>query len=274
MLFSTSTWLVVVLVASAAMLASYLLSQWTLLRSNGRTLAWAGLSAGTLLLLTAAALVTLSMRSIALIHLPWAESLESYFIKPAEPQSHGAEEQPATTAQVADNREDNRTDDNARQASRLVSQEELARRTEAVALADAMGKVTDARPVAAAPSTRPATPSDPWTATGCVSLLHPDPADRPRTIVSNSCSGPVVVLFTSCPDSDCSAMILPSAAQRPVTAADETRRGTEIRYVACLVTLPAAVQLIGAPSEVRASDAWLAAMAVARQQDPCLARAP
>jgi hypothetical protein len=85
MLFSTPTLLVVILLISAASLASYLLSQWVPLRSSGRTLAWASLSAGTVLLLAAAAVVALSMHSLSTIQLPFDVGLPEHMIKPAPP---------------------------------------------------------------------------------------------------------------------------------------------------------------------------------------------
>lgn len=87
MLFSTPTLLVVILLISAASLASYLLSQWIPLRSSGRTLAWAGLSVGTVLLLAAAAVVALSMRPLSTMHLSHNAGLQERMIKPAQPSA-------------------------------------------------------------------------------------------------------------------------------------------------------------------------------------------
>ena len=87
MLLSTPTLLVVILLISAASLASYLLSQWIPLRSSGRTLAWAGLSVGTVLLLAAAAVVALSMRPLSTIHLSQNDGLPQQMIKPAQPSA-------------------------------------------------------------------------------------------------------------------------------------------------------------------------------------------
>jgi hypothetical protein len=81
--------LVVVLLISAASLASYLLSQWTPLRSSGRTLAWAGLSIGTVLLLAAAVVVALSMRSLSTLHLSENGGLPQQMIKPVPQSSVG-----------------------------------------------------------------------------------------------------------------------------------------------------------------------------------------
>lgn len=271
MLFSSSTWLVVVLLASVAMLGSYLLSHGSILRTSGRTLAWTGLSAGTLLLLAAAALVSLSMYSMATLHLSWPEALAGYFIKPAQPdpdagfQAHATDVYAAPATQNAASRAAERANARNRSGANAV---EVANRTASQALVQSISKVGDALPVARIAT--PAATTDLWAATACVGLMHRDPANPPRTAVINNCTGPVVVVFQSCPQSDCSTMVLPGSAQRSVVDGYETRYGMNIRYVACQVTLPAAIDLIGMPSEQRDSDAWRAAFAAARHQDHCL----
>jgi hypothetical protein len=67
-------------------------------------------------------------------------------------------------------------------------------------------------------------------------------------------------------------MILPGKVQRPVTFTEETRYGSYIRYVACMVASPLAIELIGQSSELRSSPSWLEQFDAARNADECLRR--
>ena len=104
-----------------------------------------------------------------------------------------------------------------------------------------------------------------------------------RWTLENDCGVAVGIVFAACEQApgDCQSgawkyeiggMYLPGKAQRTVTGAEETRHGQQIRYVACIVTTPSAIRLIGLDSEERSSQAWMEAFDAASQIDPCLVR--
>src|SRR5690606_12781731 len=75
---SISTLATVILVAIAASIASYWISQWSPLRDRGRMSWWIGISLGVGLLITAAAIAILSIRLPTKLQIPvtteWIEA--------------------------------------------------------------------------------------------------------------------------------------------------------------------------------------------------------
>ncbi len=108
--------------------------------------------------------------------------------------------------------------------------------------------------------------ADPWAATRCVHVFNPDLSEPTRWKVENGCDTPVGVVVAD------RSIILPTAAQRPVTLEEQTVRAQSVRHTACFVATSKAMALIGAPSETRSTPEWREQFESARVSDGCLSR--
>jgi hypothetical protein len=295
--FGTSTLLAVFLIILAASLSSYLLSQWLAARNRSKSLAWAGVSVGTLLFLAAAVLVVLSISVLAPLHFGARDELSQPMIEPAQSSSAIAQSAAASQAMTPS---EPASAARGRTTSRATNGEEPRKRS----FEDAIGPEPVATiasqqshgefPGHGATTTRAGSvvpvAADPWAATRCVRAFHIDPSDLLRWTIENECGRPVGILIAACLQSasECNerqstswkyqrgGMILPGKAQRPVSDAEQTRRGQQVRFLACFITIPEAIQLIGQPigqpidmsSDAAASGQFQAVL----DQDECLAR--
>jgi hypothetical protein len=298
MVVSTSTLLVVLLLVLAASLASYLLSQWISPRNNSRTVGWAGISLGTLLLLAAAVIVVVSISWLPTIRFSGNDRLSEHRIGTErsdggirQPEQPGSvrEAVPAESLLGATSTGTRRTTgisgENMRENS-ARDHDEIDALTVATSSPGEEIRAQDLDSIAPVGMRVSYTTTDPWAATRCVRAFHPDPEDLNRWSLENECGLPVGIVFAACAQSppECDerrstswkypvgGVMLPAKAQRPVTAAEETQHGRQIRHIACIVTTPVAVKLIALDSETRSSTSWLEQFAAAREQDPCLAR--
>jgi hypothetical protein len=290
MVVGASTLLVVLLLVLAASLASCLVSQWISPRSGGSTVGWAGISLGTLLLLAAAVIVVVSISWLPTIRVSGNDRLSEHRI--------GTERSDGRIAQPESARESTKSS-RSTTSTGATTTGIAAEHIEAGAHGE-LGALTAATSPGPGEETRAEgidsvalvdvrvsyTTTDPWAATRCVRAFHPDPEDLSRWSLENECGLPVGIVFAACalssPECDerrsttwkypVGGVILPAKAQRPVTAGEETQYGRQIRHIACIVTTPVAVKLIGLDSETRSSTSWLEQFAAAREQDPCLAR--
>jgi hypothetical protein len=294
-----STLVVIFLLVTAASLASYLLSQWSSIRNGDMRFGWIAISSiGTTFLLVAAAMVVLTLGL-----LPMPRLLSNN--EPAEQMRKSPESGRGTADRVLDRQEASTaasdattrpvapTDHGASPAEgRYITEGNSEHRSE-IDAASALSLLQ--RPGESGKGRSGAAPhgvglvfaeTDPWAATNCVYAFNPDPADLTRWTIENECGAPVGLVFASCSKSppECSGpqstsweyqvdgMMLPGKARRPVTSEEETRYGLQIRYVACMVATPAAIELIGQRSETRSSPSWSQQFDAARNSDPCLTR--
>lgn len=282
---------VVFLLVTAASLATYLLSQWSSIRSSTLGIGWVATSVGITLLLAAAGVVVLTVGLFP--ELQFSRDFGSTNqMRRSAPLGSGAAErvlgaEEATTEASVDALEATPSSDRSarRAAGRSIadgaSESRAAVETTAAlqSPATAPQEQNGAAPHRLAPAV-----ADPWAATNCVAAINPDPTDRTRWFVENECSAPVALVFASCSKgpSECGyrhttsweyridGMILPDKRQRTVTFAEQTQHGSHIGFAACLVADPVAIALIGADSETRASQAWSAQLDSARRNDECL----
>jgi hypothetical protein len=290
--FGASTLLAVFLIVLAASLSSWLLSQWLAARNRSKPLAWAGVSAGTLLFLAAALLAVLSISFLA--PLPFAGRDGQPMIEPATSGSAIAQSAEVLQAMPTSERASAAAE---RAASRTSDYEEPRRKS--------LDDVVEPEPVAAlaslrangelpghavATTTSPGSvvpvAADPWAATRCVRAFHIDPSDLLRWTIENECGRPVGILIATCPRSavECTerqstawqyprgGMILPGQTQRPVTDAEQTRHGQQVRFVACFVTTPEAIHLIGRPSDMSDEAGAADRLQDVLARDECIAR--
>jgi hypothetical protein len=285
MVLGTATLLIFLLVCAAS-LASWLFSRWLAART-GRALGWVGIAVGTVFLLVAATIAVLSTGLLSTLR--WSESVADRASTSAQvgnlsasPESkHGKGAEQSVQARAG-------TAALSKVGDRVVD-----------ATADEQSAVDETQPVkqlfrSNTPAGAASTPRtgrtagvivDPWAATRCVRSFHPDAEDLDRWSIENECLGPVAVLIATCMQSadECNyrqqaswkyprgGMILPAKWQRPVSMLEDTVRGRQVRFVACLVTTPVAIRLIGSNSETRSSDTWIERFAAARENDECLA---
>jgi hypothetical protein len=285
-----TTALLIFLLVCAASLASYLFSRWLAART-GRTIGWAAIALGTVFLLAAATIAVLATGLLSALQWPERAADEASTpaqvgdLSPVPEPAHGEGTEQQTAGQSIQARTGTaarpRTGD--RPVGATSPAQSAAGETQWVEKISSSGTSADA--ASAPPPGRAAgVIVNPWAATRCVRAFHPDPEDLDRWSIENECLGPVAVLLAICMQSadECNArqavswkyqrggMILPAKAQRPVSVLEDTLRGRQVRFVACFVTTPAAIGLIGSNSETRAS-AWLEQFATARENDECLA---
>ena len=284
-----STFVVIFLVAVAAVLASYGLSQWGFFRGGNGGMGWLLTAVGTIFLLAAASMLVLTAGRLPML-VRWSNENDESAQKTREFAFFGHEwaerlfQQPAArsaTSASAVAPEDRHTQS---AAGRYVSRDDFERRNESepVSIQDSpqpLAALAASRPVAGVG--RAYVAGAPWGATECVHAFNFDPADLTRWRIENECGVPVGVLFAACPESSgqCRAdawhyptdgIILPAKAQRPVFQEDDTRSGGAISYIACAVATPSAIELIGRSTEVRSSLSWKEAWDIARSKDDCL----
>jgi hypothetical protein len=296
MLHSTSTLLVIFLLALAASLASYLLRQWAFTSGRHRTFAWAGISLAATLLLAATVVVVLSISFLPQRLFTQDDRATEPMIKPAQsgsaithsdPAGEASPEQSLRTARNArvesgsdhrrtrDSQVDEKSSDLRDGPEPQAAATSLATDAERRAAADIAARVSNTGVVASA---------DPWGATKCVVPVHLDPANPTRWTIKNDCGAPVGIVLATCMRSapECNVskawqyeedgMVLPAKYQRSVTEAEQTRTGHQLRHLACTVTTPAAIRLIGLDSETRSSPSWRAEFESVRERDECLNR--
>lgn len=283
-----SIFLAIVLLVAAASLASYLAGQWN--RSGG-ALARSALTVGAALLLAASIFGVIAVSWLSLLRIPLEARLQQMLDRSSEasigrPPSSGAA--PASqkprlasdaAAQPAVNREG--------AASRELLAGALERFEDEQTIAGVNAPTARQNSNAAAAYAGASSPSpDPWAATSCVVAINLDPDDLSRWTLENDCDAPVGVVLATCAESihECATprstswryepkgMILPAKHQRPTTAAEQTRIGRGLRYVACFVTSPDAVRLIGMSIAEQTSSSRAPEFAMARESDECLAR--
>ncbi|WP_116808179.1 hypothetical protein [Steroidobacter cummioxidans] len=279
----TSTLVVVFLLVIAASLASYLLSQWSSIRNSKISIGWVAISMGTTFLLVAAAIVVLTVGLLLKLRL-------SPNIELAERVRKSAQLDGGTAQRVLDRKEASADRGVSPGASRSIAEGRSEHRSgiepvSALGSAQATSAQREAKSGTASQGVGLIfTEADPWAATNCVYAFNRDPADLTRWTIENECGAPVGVVFASCSKSppECSAnestswvyqrdgMIFPGRVQRPVTYEEETRYGSQIRYVACMVAAPVTIQLIGQSSESRSSSSWREQFEAARNSDECL----
>lgn len=109
-------------------------------------------------------------------------------------------------------------------------------------------------------------PDDPWAASRCVYVFNPNSSEPTRWKIENGCHAPVGVALGN------RSIVLPAAAQRPVTLEEQTVRADSVRYTACFVATAKAISLIGEPSEKRSTPEWREQFRAARASDGCLSR--
>jgi hypothetical protein len=258
----------------AASLASYVLSRTNVLRQ--RTFAWAGMTAGTAMLLLAAALLALG------VNIGWR-----WWSVPAEPRSDldlrvsipGIVPRPfdieaeAIEQRTAARDRGARPDMNHRARS---SDETPGQAVVAVPAAglDGLRMTASNRAVAL--------PRDPWSATQCVVAFQLDPANPDRWTFDNACDQSVAIFIAPCTGSadPCEVrahgvhgeshafMLLPAKYLRSVTQAEQTWRGTTMHFEACYAG-SALHTLLGRSSELRATPAWRAEYAEALAAASC-----
>jgi hypothetical protein len=280
-----STLLVVFLLVSAASLASYVFSQWSAVRSGDRGVGWAAVGIGTTLLLAAAAIVVLTVSWLPAFRLPENEPAQTVRVDPfgkgtAEPATGRQRDTEVSRAAALPKEQDH--------AGRSVVDDRLstgddseipAALSSLLSPRESSGAKGDTAPHG---TNRAFAEADPWAATSCVIAFNPDLSDLSRWTIGNECGAPVGILFAACSacrdsqftswEYQAGGMILPGRSQRPVTHEQETQYGNQIRYVACLVATPTAIELIGQNSETRSSSSWVERFATARANDACLSR--
>lgn len=285
-----ATLVVVFLLVTAASLASYLWSQCISIRSIN--ISWVAISIGTILLLTAAAIVVLTVGLLPTLRLsPNIESAEqmrksAQFGRGAAERVLDRQEAPMETssATIRAGAPTARGDSSA--AGGSIAEGHSEQRSGALSSLQPPGAPREVKSGAAPQGVGLVfTEADPWAATNCVLAFNPDPANPARWTIENECGAPVGVVFASCSKSppECSSqsasweyqiegMILPGKAQRPVTDKEVTQYGSQIRYVACMVAAPLTIKLIGQSSESRSSPSWLEQFDATRKGDECLTR--
>jgi hypothetical protein len=260
----------------AASLASYALSRTNVLRQ--RTFAWAGMTAGTAMLLLAAALLALGVNigwrwwSIP-AELPGDLDLR-VSIPGVVPRAFDIEAEAIEQRTAARDR-GARPDMNHRARSSDEPPEQAA------VVAAAPAAPLDGLLMAS--SNRPlAVPRDPWSATQCVVAFQLDPANPDRWTFDNACDQAVAIFIAPCTGSadTCelraygvhgeshALMLLPAKYLRSVTQAEQTWRGTTMHFEACYAG-SALHALLGGNSELRATSAWRAAYADALAAASC-----
>lgn len=290
MVLSTAALLIFLLVCGAS-LASYVFSRWLAART-GRAIGWTGIALGTVFLLAAATITVLSTSVLSTLQWPGraaddaSASARIGNLSASSEAAHGGRTQ-ESARQPTPSRSGAATQSKAgdRIVDTVDSEQSSAGESQPIKqlfLSDAAGDATRAPH-----SGRTAgVIVDPWAATRCVRSFRPDSEDLDRWSVENECLEPVAVLIATCSQSveECNprqamswkyqrgGMILPAKWQRPVSALEDTARGRQVRFVACLVTTPIAIRLIGSDSETRSSAAWLEQFAIARENDECLQR--
>ena len=273
----TSTLLIVLLLVSAASLASYALSHWSSIRGGISNLGWAATSIGTTLLLTAAAIVVLTLVFRAMLWPPSAQTEQasntaleptaaSDFTRselPTDGPSKAADQTHPATARRVDNRRD---DDPTSVASRVRQQQSLEASIRAATELNRTRRDSAPLPVFAH--------ADPWAATRCVHVFNPDLDDSMRWKVENECDAPVGIVLSTRGSWEypTAELIFPAKLQRPITHDEQTLHGKAVSYVACFVETSAASQLVGADSEERTSPQWREQFDAARLTDGCLSR--
>ena len=283
-----TTLVVILLLVGVASLASYLLTQWNAVRGGVVSIGWVALSVGTLLLLVAAAVAVLT----AGFPKVWLS-----FSKPGEPSRESAAGI-ETRARVPERQlaEDElrpaiqRPASVARSVRDVPDQEVLTDAPTVNRAPDAASPANPQRSIQPAAGGAPRAPgpvfaaSDPWAATKCVVAINPDPAQLTRWTLESECGVPVAILFASCSAGphECAGsqswnyqegpLTLPDKARRPVPLVEQTRNGKSIRFAACFLSSPAAIELIGQDRETRTSSSWREEFEAARSGDECLTR--
>jgi hypothetical protein len=283
-----STWLTIVLLVLAASLASYLLSQWSPIRD--RAIAWAGIGLGTTWLIAAVAILVISAGFVAKLSFVKPTLDPQTMIKP--PNARAGQVNPLLETVVTDPNEPTGAEAGSERTPNHLSArapknesgsgdlpQSAAKDQEQVATG---GNLT---PAVIDPAVSSAAASvDPWAATQCVVVLQRDPAEPTRWTIENDCGAPVGVIVAACTQTavDCEAagvtswkysydeVLLPNKAWRTITEAEQTVFGEQILDAACIVSAPAAIELIGMDAHARASDTWRADFSIAREADPCL----
>lgn len=293
MILSGFTLLATSLLIVAASLASYLFSQWPLFRSAETTSGWIALSLGTTLLLISAVAVVLFSGVSPIYWLTERLGLQQSLVGhrqseqlPNLPPDQLMREVSQTLAHDVTTEFRSRSgamtghgvDGNspgssgsadtgyATPASQSSYRREPAGNSAPLQTSGSVGMSQDA-----------------WGGTRCVVSYQPDPLDPTRWLLENDCGAPVAVLIATCERqlSECDerasglwdyregGMILPGKYQRSVTSAEQTQYGAHIRYIACIIEQPWAVNLIGQGLAAFSS----ADFEAAQPSDSCLARA-
>lgn len=286
----TSTWLIVFLLLGAASLASYLLSYWSTSR-GGSSVGWAATSIGTTLLLTAAAIAVLAFVFRSLLWPPQGgehqggeqarrgsattlEKISALGVAEAEAPTEATSKSATSVsgARTAPNRR-------AAEAASAIKQERVRTLISGEPSTEAQNK--PGRSSAPLPVF---VENDPWAATRCVYVFNPDLSDPTRWKIENGCDVPVGIILSSCPEGPVGCndraswkyppqdTMFPAQLQRPVTHDEQTVYAQEVRYVACFVATPDAIQMLGEPREKQLSRAASERFESARATDGCLMR--
>ena len=278
---ATSVWLTVVLVVVLASIASLTLSR--VRQTSGvrpRVLAVASIAA--IVLLAAAVFIALAPGHLPAL-LPGIGGPETSAARGAQMADEPWASEPASAAAAAARPAESSSATASASvipgpaASDPADQGSLPDR--AVLLLTDASSAREANPYVVAPATE-----EPWGAMACVRSYRRDPENVSRWTIENECSRPVAIVLARCATdaAECDAralwshesgvFALPMKLQRPVFAADETREGRVLRLLACHVTSPRAIELIGEGLETRSTDAWQENWDAVVLRDECLSR--
>jgi hypothetical protein len=276
------------LIVLAASLASFALWRLLSVMRNTRALQWLSLSAGTALFLTAAVFAVLATMFAALSKsLPQTSSLAD--LATIRWHDSASEAKADTGGDTLD----------------YIASAAIPRRSSVVSpnldsgdSSDQLSKRQDPHQVQSANATLPVksdelrldaqtahwVQTDLWLASRCVVATGVPLDDGTRWRFENECQLPVAIVVATCDASIalCSSaprwryrdngMILPAKYQRPVTEAEQTVRGSIVRYAACYITGGRLVRLLGADQQERSSTVWQEQFTGLSENDSCVSQ--
>jgi hypothetical protein len=280
---NVTTVVFVLFLAVFASFTSFWLSRYAHAR-NQTGLGWTALATGTVLLLTATAIMVMTSSRVSFV--PWLAQTDQKTLvgspsadaspPRASPFQRLTRDTRAPYRQVA---RKHVSSDLSPEASDRHQAESTQRKP--LPRADSVPAMSD---LAKRQSGRLAfDASDPWAATRCVIPIRRDPAHLTKWTIENDCPAAVAIVIGMCSDSagcDESAMhrwtyeargvVLPEKRQRTVTEQEQTFFGERVEHLACALSSQRAIELIGESSEVRASQEWQRDFEDARALDDCM----
>jgi hypothetical protein len=274
----------VLFIAVLASFGSFWLSRYAHARHQ-TTLGWAALAMGTVLLLSAAAIIV--MTSSRLPFVSWLAQVDEKALV-GSPSADASQSRASPFQRLARNTRvpyrqtarEHVSSDLGSQASDAHEAESLQREPAARAgLVPAISHLAKRRS-----GTLAFDATDPWAATRCVIPIRRDPAHLTKWTVENDCPAAVGIVIAKCSGSggcDDNAMhrwtyeargvVLPEKRQRTVTEQEQTFYGERIERLACVLSSARAIELIGESSEVRATEEWQREFEETRALDDCVA---
>ena len=278
---NVATAVFVLLIAVLASFGSFWLSRYAHAR-NQTGLGWTALAIGTVLLLTAAAIMVMTSSRLSLI--PWLAQVDEKIVvglpradpsaSRASPFQRVAGDTRAPYPQVA--RKDVSSDLGSEASDQPTEFAPRGSASRADSVPD-MGDLGERRLGRLAFNA-----ADPWVATRCVIPIRRDPAHLTKWTIENDCPAAVGIVIATCSGSGCDenamqrwtyearGIVLPEKWQRTVTAREQTLLGERIERLACALSSARAIELIGESSEVRATEEWQREFEEARALDDCM----